>query len=421
MTTAVDWNGGALPPEPPEQEEPPQEEEYVSSWRPEPLWPYLEESYRPPEPEILRRADGQPLFYPGKVHALNGESESGKSWIALEAIRQEVQEGRKAVYIDYEDSAATLVLRLRALGLAPTQIGFGVTYLAPSGWDVEAMTLGETLLGGCSLVVIDGVTEGMASMTLDPLNAADVARWARRLRGFAEAGPAVVQIDHVTKNSETRGRYAIGSVHKLNAIDGAAYAVETRHPFGRGKGGFSRLTVMKDRPGAVRGACSGTRVAEVRFESDAETGAVTVTLDAPETQGPGDAFRPTVLMGKISDLLATFNEPLSANAVEKQVPGKNDAKRLALALLVEEGWVTREETRKGHLHRLVTPFDPATSPPRPTSPQPRPGRSDSDLAPSPPLYRGEGEGEVLGGEEGADLAPGRSLDSRPLFEEGQHA
>lgn len=419
MTTAVDWNG-ALPPEPPEQEEPPQAAEYVSSWRPEPLWPYLEEGYRPPEPAILRRADGQPLFYPGKVHALNGEAESGKTWIALEAIRQEVEEGRKAVYIDYEDSAATLVLRLRALGLEPTQIGFGITYLSPSGWDVEAMTLGETLLGDCSLVVIDGVTEGMASMALDPLNAADVARWTRRLRGFAEAGPAVVQIDHVVKNAESRGRYAIGSVHKLNSIDGVAYGVETRQPFGRGKGGFSRITVMKDRPGAVRGACSGTRVAEVRFESDTETGSVTVTLDAPEG-GMGETFRPTTLMGKISDLLGAFSEPLSANAVEKQVPGENDAKRQALALLVEEGWVAREETRRGHLHRLLTPFDPATSPPRPTSPQPRPGRSDSDLAPSPPSYRGEGEGEVLGGAEGADLAPGEGLGSKPLFEEGEHA
>ena len=62
----------------------------------------------------------------------------------------------------------------------------------------------------------------------------------------------MASLDHVTKDREGRGRYAIGAVHKLNALDGGAYILENRHPFGVGRTGRSTVRVAKDRPGQLR-------------------------------------------------------------------------------------------------------------------------------------------------------------------------
>ncbi len=49
----------------------------------------------------------------------------------------------------------------------------------------------------------------------------DVARFGQMLpRWLAERGPATVALNHVTKDRENRGRYAIGAVHKLNGLRG---------------------------------------------------------------------------------------------------------------------------------------------------------------------------------------------------------
>jgi RecA/RadA recombinase len=43
-----------------------------------------------PGPSILKREDGNFILYANKINAIFGESESGKTWIALEAVRQEL-------------------------------------------------------------------------------------------------------------------------------------------------------------------------------------------------------------------------------------------------------------------------------------------------------------------------------------------
>ena len=63
-------------------------------------------------PELLRRDDGVPLVYIGKLHSINGERESGKSWLALLACLQEMRLGRHVNYVDFEDSASSVVGRL---------------------------------------------------------------------------------------------------------------------------------------------------------------------------------------------------------------------------------------------------------------------------------------------------------------------
>ena len=45
------------------------------------------------------------------------------------------------------------------------------------------------------------------------------------IRPIAAAGAAVVLIDHVAKDKEKRGRYAIGAQHKLAGV-AVAYGIE---------------------------------------------------------------------------------------------------------------------------------------------------------------------------------------------------
>jgi hypothetical protein len=87
------------------------------SWRPIDLKPVID-GLGEPEPDILTRDDGRRLFYAGKLHALFGESESGKSWLGVVACAEEMNAGRNALYIDLEDSAKGHVSRLQALGVA---------------------------------------------------------------------------------------------------------------------------------------------------------------------------------------------------------------------------------------------------------------------------------------------------------------
>jgi hypothetical protein len=56
----------------------------------------------------------------------------------------------------------------------------------------------------------------------------------------------------VTKAEEARDRYALGAVHKLNALDGAQYLLDDRRQFGVGITGTSMVRIAKDRPGQLR-------------------------------------------------------------------------------------------------------------------------------------------------------------------------
>ena len=70
---------------------------------------------------------------------------------------------------------------------------------------------------------------------LEIVSNTDVAQWIRMLpkRVARLDGTAVICIDHVTKASETQGRYAIGGQHKLAGTTGAAYRFTTVQPLAR--------------------------------------------------------------------------------------------------------------------------------------------------------------------------------------------
>lgn len=342
----------------------------TSTWRPVDVPLILAGDLTPPQPTILERAeDHHKLLYPGRVHTFQGEPESLKSWVALLACAQELALGRNVAYLDFEDTAESILGRLLAMSVDREHLAKQFTYIRPGEQlDVGAAHHLERLIvqRQCTLVVVDGVTEAMSIEGLDLLDNKDVATWLARLpRRIADLGPAVVMIDHVTKSKDGRDRWSIGAQHKLAGIDGVAFTVDPIHPLARLADdavepvtGVSRITISKDRPGAVRGvAVHGKHVGELHITGYPD-GGVTARI-IPAVQTPEGGFRPTHLMAKISEALAGVPDPgLSKRAIRGAVKGKNDAKDLALELLVAEGYVATTPGPRGAVfHRSARRFE----------------------------------------------------------------
>ena len=276
-----------------------------STWAAIDITAILDGDYTQPEPTTLCRNDGVGMFYEGKTHTLFGSSESGKSWIALQACVERLGKGQKVLYLDHESSADVIVGRLVALGATRKQLhpdGDLFRYVRPDealssrGQGVRPEVLPDilTLLGWKpALVIIDGVTEAMVSEDLDPISGAsntDFPKWLSLVpRAFEVANSTVVLVDHTGHGGESgTSKRPIGGQHKKSGITGSAFFVEIVKPFGRAIGqpveGLIRLSLYKDRPGYLRGLHPGTMPtvadAEVKAWPD---GCIEIRLVSPAT------------------------------------------------------------------------------------------------------------------------------------------
>jgi hypothetical protein len=353
---------GEFPPAAPPDDEAEDAEEHLS-WCRVDLSDVLDGTWRRPRPAVGTRDDGHGLFYPGKVHTVASEAEGGKTWLALHATAQEIKAGNGAVYIDFEDDEAGAAGRLMAMGADPAVISARFGYIRPDeplGMYGNRGRLAEAL-GDLkpSLVVIDGVTEAMTMHGLDLRDNADVATFGRTLvRPIARGGAAAVALDHVAKDRDRQGGYAIGGVHKLNGAD-VAYILDNRDPFGIGLTGRSEILIKKDRPGQLRrhGRRSHDglyRYADLVIVSHGEEFAE-VSVPATATDGAAPQ-RPTAIMAKISAVLASTPGELSQTSIEGLIPSRTRTVRLALELLVNDGYVTRDKRGQTHWHKHVRPF-----------------------------------------------------------------
>jgi KaiC/GvpD/RAD55 family RecA-like ATPase len=118
---------------------------------------------------MLRREDGNNILYAGKVNALFGESESGKTWVALEAVRQELAKGNCVFYIDFEDSARGIFNRLKTLNCDMDRLK-SFKYANPDEplgdgiGEIMKTEIGKYLP---TLIVVDGVNAAMNLLGLD--------------------------------------------------------------------------------------------------------------------------------------------------------------------------------------------------------------------------------------------------------------
>lgn len=226
----------------------------LTTWEPVDLGPYLRGEVQRPEPSIgMARSDGLRLIYPGREHAVIGETESGKSWFGIGCAAVEILAGHCVLYVHYEESdPSSTVERFRLLGITDEMLAALLVFVAPAR-PVQAEWLAPLLAARPTLAIHDGVNEAMSLHGSDIMAADGAATFRRRLIvPCLKAGAAVLSCDHLPMGADGSRRNAYGSVHKINALDGAAFILENAAPMGRGLRGRSYLFATKDRPGHLR-------------------------------------------------------------------------------------------------------------------------------------------------------------------------
>ena len=219
----------------------------------------------PPSPSILTRDDGHAIFYAGEVNVLFGDPESGKSWIADAAAAETLRnDGRVAILdLDHNGPAST-VSRLLSLGAPESALRdlgrfryaepYDRTELDAVLWDLAHRD--NEYRWAPTLAVVDSLGElvpiyGGSSNSPDEFTVVH----GRVMKPLAACGAAVVVIDHLAKNADSRAQGATGTAAKRRVVGGAAIRVKVLTPFKPGEGGTALLKVHKDRHGGLRRWC----------------------------------------------------------------------------------------------------------------------------------------------------------------------
>ena len=288
-----------------------------------------------------------------------------------------------------------MLQRLRLLGVTDDQINDGFLYYEPDNplnKDTYTQPIADLIADrGIRLCVIDAFNPILSMHGLDPNITTDIEKfWQLYADPICAAGAAPTMLDHVAKNTESRGKYAYGSERKASGAI-VHLGFKSLEILRQGGTGRSSLSVHKDRPGYLPRPTIG------RLVLDATTpGQITYRIDPDKSHDEG-AFRPTALMEKVSRQLEHETQPLSTKQIEDIKLGKADYVRKALTALTEDGYIRREEGPRGAiLYTSIRPFVEADQPEPTTSSPPRPhlvpdlrSVNPSDLVPSPP-FRGRG-------------------------------
>lgn len=336
-----------------------------SSWAPVDLAKYFDGSHVPAEPNLLHRNDGVALLYPGLTHSFHGESESGKSMILQHEATRLISAGEDVLWLDFESDQQSVLDRLRLFGAAEPQILKHFHYVHPETNPFDGgpeQAAWESLLRRqYTLVVLDGVTDAMGLLGLQTTNNDEVAAWMRAFptRLARNTGAAVVIVDHVTKDTGTRDRFAIGGQAKMAGLTGAGYTVAVDKPLGRGLRGVITLRIAKDRPGFIRGRSGPSRADRTqeaaRVVVDSTGGGIEVEVQSPLQPGDSCGFRPTTLMERVSEALE--KEELSFRGLREKVRGRDEHIRAAVGVLKDEGYLAiRSGSRNADLHASVRPY-----------------------------------------------------------------
>lgn len=322
----------------------------------EDLAPLLSGGFTPPEPEVFTRDDGRALFYKGAVNCLYGESEAGKSWIAVAAMAEVLKAGGKAIYFDAdENTAGALASRLSRMGVPDDVIINPHRCLISQVEDREQLPF---LVNACrsfrpDIAVIDAVGRIMSLMGADSNRPDDYSRVHLQVfSAVKRCGAAVVLVDHPPKNKEKAALGASGTIAKRNNIDGSYLHVtlEDGHAYTRGQGGASWITVQKDRHGQVRAYCptDDKEPTAARFVMrESEDGMIGFELHAPATgqRSPAERADPNLVERlaahpDLDNLTARDARSFLGCRMDKVSPALREAKAIARDLSTKPRDVT---------------------------------------------------------------------------------
>ena len=329
------------------------------SWMPLDMEAWLQTERQPVVPELgTRDDDGIPLLYLGKTHSLASESEAGKTWLMLHWCAQEMRNGHPVTFIDFEDSADGVV-DSRLLDMVDEELIIKhFQYIRPDE-ALDDLSLIADMLEDSSLVILDGITEAMSLYGLNPLDNAHIATFNKILpNAISRLGAAVVSADHLVKNKENQGRYALGGVHKLNALSGASFQLRSVRPFGRGRIGSSRLLVGKDRFSHVKihgNDVGGSlfHVADLILDNQDQKKPVQVCLVSPGGLVGGPSAS---VLEALSKTLEQAGKPLSKTDLANKAGGKKPVAMKGIDHLVMSGHFHEDRSGRAHMMTSVRPY-----------------------------------------------------------------
>jgi hypothetical protein len=207
---------------------------------------------REPESCVLEFAPGRFALAPG-VNFLFGPRSSLKTWLAYEAVRQEVARGRSALILDYEMSYSESMRRLHVLGASSEDLS-RVVYIQPEAAISDAARAQVQARFGespPSVVVLDSVGISMSMSGFSTNDESETAQWWTAVPRWMKKqwpGTVVLLIDHVPKGEGGAARDPIGSSRKGNVADGLL-SVSKLSSISRRTRGSGRVTLTKDRQG----------------------------------------------------------------------------------------------------------------------------------------------------------------------------
>lgn len=190
------------------------------------------------------------LLYVEGVHWISGHPGCGKTTLVMNAAWEAMATGRHVVWLDYEGGDRATVRRLREVGVPVDLILERFHY---AGWPEDAAASLSAIAERWpfALVVIDSASKALQMAGLDENSPSEVTKWmAPVVKECKRHALPVVVIDHVTKDSTSKQRYARGAGSKLADSDVAWY-VELHEPFSRTQAGVIHCVLKKDRDGVL--------------------------------------------------------------------------------------------------------------------------------------------------------------------------
>lgn len=291
------------------------EDDGPNTWEEIDLGPALRGEISRPQATVLQRDDGQALFYPGRVNGIHGDSGLGKSMLVAYACAQELHDGHHVGWIDFEEPDETVIVeRLRMFGCEDETITSQLHYFRPQDpFDIISIprTVTASIEQQWTLLVIDSLGEAFGLAGINEDKDVEVGPWLRSVtRVLADAGPAVVTIDHATKAADNP-LHPSGSKRKRAAITGASYLIEAPVALTRDHGGKLKITCAKDRHGNYQ---RGKEVCSLILAIGPQ--GIVTTCPAPGSGEPWDG--PTHCIEAVTRLLTeTSPEWLSTNKITK--------------------------------------------------------------------------------------------------------
>lgn len=209
-----------------------------------------------PTPTVLTANDGVGIFYRGQVNLVFGDPESGKTWVCLAAAAEALQRDQKVAIIDVDHNGATaIVSRLLDLG-APDEALIDLDrfrYCEPLDMMEICNVVDDLVAWKPAVVTVDSLGEVLPMFGASSNSPDDFTRvHSRVLKPLAMCGSALLIIDHLAKNPDSRAQGSTGTAAKKRAVGGTSVRVTAATQFTPGQGGSAHLTIAKDRHGGLR-------------------------------------------------------------------------------------------------------------------------------------------------------------------------